>query len=268
MKDLLINTTGLKEVSINTTTEARAQRDALLQLTKKIASVSTADEANQAVITMRDAKALLSLIEANRVAAKAPVLEIGKQIDGLAKELTLQLEAETSRLSRVLGVYTEAQNRKAEEARQAAWREEQRIKEEAAAREREAFEKAQAEQAELLRKQEVARTDEKRAQYAREAEAKALRDHQAADRRQLEQEQAIVATRTAAVLVAPKVQGVATRKEVRFDVQDVVALYEAAPYLVTLVPNVAAIKSALKGLQGEQTLPGVRHWIDAVAVTR
>jgi hypothetical protein len=49
---------------------------------------------------------------------------------------------------------------------------------------------------------------------------------------------------------------------------DIVALYEAAPYLVTLTPNNAALKSALKGLQKGQSLPGVKHWEEAAVTVR
>lgn len=45
-------------------------------------------------------------------------------------------------------------------------------------------------------------------------------------------------------------------------------LAKAAPYLVTMTENVAALKSALKGLQPGKNLPGVKHWTEAVTITR
>ena len=48
-----------------------------------------------------------------------------------------------------------------------------------------------------------------------------------------------------------------------FEILDIVALYEAAPYLVKMEPNVVALKAALRQLKPDQHLPGVKHWMEA-----
>jgi hypothetical protein len=265
----LITATGLADVAITTTEQAREQRDALLARSAKGTVVNSAETAESAGWLLRDIKAFTKLVEDTRKIVKQPFLERSRQIDTLATELTARLDAEASRISRLLGGYQAEENRKAEEARRLAWEEEQRIKREAARKEREAQEAEEARQAELLRKQQVARTAENAAKYAAEAEARALKARQEEERRALEAEQAIIATRVAASAVAaPKQQGIATRQVRKFEVVDIVALYEAAPYLVTLAPNVAAINNALKTLTKDQTLPGIRWWSENVSVVR
>jgi hypothetical protein len=65
-----------------------------------------------------------------------------------------------------------------------------------------------------------------------------------------------------------KPAGIATRSEVKFEVTDIVALYEANAAFVLLSPNNAALKAALKQLPEGQTLPGVRHWREAAVTVR
>lgn len=75
-------------------------------------------------------------------------------------------------------------------------------------------------------------------------------------------ESAIAVNRTnAAGIVAAKVEGVTTRKNYEFEVTSLTTLYESNPLLVTLTPNKAAIKNALKMLDEGQHIPGVRHWV-------
>jgi hypothetical protein len=75
-------------------------------------------------------------------------------------------------------------------------------------------------------------------------------------------ESAIVENRVAAAgVVATKTEGVSTRKNYEFEVTSLTTLYESNPLLVTLAPNKAAIKNALKMLDEGQHIPGVRHWV-------
>ena len=234
-----------------------------------IKTVSDAQSAELAGAVLRNIKDLTRMVEAARADVKAPVLSLGKRIDALASELCSQLEGEASRVSRILGVWTAEQSRIANEAKQKAWEDEQRIRRDAEEADRAAKAKFDAQQAELERKQAVARTPERAEGYADEAVTKQLAAQQAQERRDLDTEQRIVAARVSAVAtLPPKTAGIATRKEIRFEVTDIVALYEAAPYLVSLVANASAIKNALKGLQPGQSLPGVKHWTENVAIVR
>ena len=256
--------TGTEQIEISSTVEAKAQRDELLAIVSNIKAIATPAEAEAVALILRDAKAYLGLVEASRVATKAPLLEQGRQVDALAQELTARLTVEAKRIGQVLGAFTAEQSRKAEEARQLAWQEEQRILREAQEKERQEREKAEAAQRELERKQSVARTEENRAKYEAEAEQRRLKAEQEQAQRDLATEQQIIATRQQAVNVAAaKPAGISSRRVLKYEITDIVALYEAAPMLVKLEPAPAALKEALKSLRTDQTLPGVKHWYEA-----
>ena len=313
MTTTLITVTGLELVTSSAADAARAQRDDLLETINQSFEIVTNEEsAQRAAALLHQIKAYTKLIEEERTSVKGPILELGRRIDGLAKELTLQLDVEAGKISKVLGAYQAEQQRLAEEARRKAYEEELRLRREAEAKER-----AEAERQERLRQQawkEVQRVKEeneakarkeaeelaakaakaksegarakfeaeaKAAQERAEAEAKLAEEKAAADLKAAEEQaeaeaqkrreelaQTVVAGREAADAVVKRPVGTATRTEMKYEITDIVALYEAAPYLVTLTENVAALKSALKGLKGEQKLPGVRHWRESSTTAR
>lgn len=265
----IIEIDGIDTVSISSTAEARDNRDRLIGLASTVALVRDQTQATVAANVLKEIKGMTRLIEAARTTVKAPVLEQGKKIDALAKELTFKLEAEAARIGMVLGTYQAEQERIAEEVRRKAWEEEQRILR--AAEEEEA--RANAEKAKQLEalalKEQRARSDAKAADYAAQAEAAQLMADAEAEARQKRVEAEMLANRVNALSkIAAKPEGIATRREVKFEITDIVALYEAAPYLVTMTPNTAALKSALKGLQKGQSLPGVKHWEEAAVTVR
>ncbi len=286
-----ITVTGSELVTITAAEHARAQRDNLLGVFSKLPPIADAANASFVANVLREAKAFTRMIEGARSEAKAPALDYGKRVDAIARELSATVDEEARKHGGILASWQAEQNRIAEEARQAAYREEQRIKqaayeaEQAAQREaRRVAQEAQAAAAAALAEIEAraarARTDAGRAR-AEEAARAAVRQAavDAENRRQAEEDAAatrekarvaaIVDTRVSASAAMPAKQaGVATRREVIFEVTNIVALYEAAPYLVSLTPNTAAIKSALKGLQAGQSLPGVTHRWENVSVVR
>lgn len=279
----VLDLVGFGDARIQTTADARVRRDHLLVVSTKLTNVATPEQAQLAADTLRELKDFTKLIETSRVAVKAPVLDLTKKIDGLAKELTTALDDEASRIGRIIGEWQAAERRKVEEAERKAREEEERIwraaqekerleQERIAREEKERADKAAAEVRALEEKAARARSDAGRAKAEEEAEARRIQAQIEQDSRREQEEQArsvraqqasvdVAQTRIAAAnVVAAKPSGVATRKEIEFEVDDIAALYEAAPYLVKLEPNVSALKSALKGLQPGKTLPGVRHW--------
>lgn len=237
----LLLVSGLDSAAISATAEARGNRNALLVKGRAVTRVASAAGVEMAGETLRDIKAFTRSIEDARQAVKAPVLTIGSKIDALARDLTTDLLAEADRIARLVGAYQSEQYRIAEEARRKAWDEEQRIKAEANAKiaEAEAHSRTQA-------------SFEKKAE---KIEAQAT--------------QQIIDTRVAAAAaIPPKPAGFSTRRDPKYEVTDIVALYEACPFLVKMEPNHAALIAAIKGLTGEQTLPGVKHWFESKAVVR
>ena len=265
----IIQIDGIDTVTINSTSEARDNRDRLIEMAGTVAMVSDQNQSVVAANVLKEIKGMTRLIEAARTTVKAPIIEQGKKIDALAKELTFKLEAEATRISMVLGAYQAEQNRIAEEIRHKAWQEEQRILREAEEAEAKAVAEARAKVAELALKESRARSDEKAAVYAAQAEAAQLMADAEAEARQKQVEQEMLSNRLNALSkVLAKPEGIFTRMEIKFEITDIVLLYESAPYLVTLTPNNAALKSALKGLQKGQALPGVKHWEQAAVTVR
>lgn len=243
----IITIDGTENVSISTTEEARAARNRLLEVAQTVTRVTNPQQATHAANVLKDMKALTRSVELARTSVKAPILEQGKRIDALAKELTAEIEEQSRLIAATLGHYQAEQQRIADEARRKAWEEQQRIEAEA---------KAQIEA--LALKEARARSDAKKDEHAARAELV-----------QEAAQQAIVEVRQQAIAkVAVKQEGIATRKVIKFEVENITALYEAAPYLVSLSPNTAAINQALKGLQKGQSLPGVKHWEEVSAIVR
>lgn len=282
---------NLAGVEISVAQSALEERDRLLALARKGASITDGASATRAADVLKALKGFSRTIEASRKDAKAPVLVFVAELDGLAKKLTDDIEREAARIAGLIGAWTAQQNRIAEEARRAAYEKEQQIRREAEAKEREEAERLAAEQrardeaarkvqAELDAKAARARTEAGRAKALAEAEAarvKAEADQKAAEARALaeglkrDEEQALAigkAHASAAVVVQAKPSGIAAKRSPKFKVVNLHDLYAAAPYLVNLEPNTAAINNAIKGLAEGQKLPGIEWWFETSAVVR
>lgn len=282
---------GMGEITISATAATMAERDRLLGLVKSGKRIADGESAKRAGEILREVNTFTRGIETARKETKDPVLDLGRRIDGLARELVDELVKEANRVSGLIGEWQREQNRIAEEARRKAWEEEQRIKREAEERERAEEErlrkieedraaKLAAEKAELEAKAARARSEKGRQKALEEAkaaeeraaaEAEAARKAAIAEGIKRDEAEAIEvgkAHAAAAVVQAQKPQGISVRGDVEFTVENIIELYEAAPYLVTLMPNKSAIKSALKQLPDGQTLPGVKWWRTSKAITR
>ena len=232
---------GVDHLAIASTDEARQRRDELLKLSARIEAVTTPEEALAATETMRELKRFTTQVEDAKKTIKGPVLDVGRRIDDTAKSLAAMVVGEYERIGRVLGVWQTEQRKREDEARRKAWEEEQRIKREAAEKLREAEAKSR-----------TAASFEKKAD---KIEAKAMEQ--------------IAETRTAAALVkAQRPAGVSVRRVPQFEVTDIEALYEAAPTLVVMTPNKAAINAMLRTLPEGKTIPGIRHWFEEKASIR
>jgi hypothetical protein len=195
---------------------------------KAIASVADLDAAASALTKL---KALTRSVEDSRKEVKAPVLEVGRRIDAVAKDYLTSLELEAKRLSVIVGSYQEAQRRKAEKER-----------EEAARVQAEALAELNVKQAEALEAGDEAAADDARAEAADKIAASQL-----------------------AVIDAegPKPPGIVTRTSWKFEVVDITALHSARPELCIIEPNNAAIRAVVKTCA---QIPGVRVWQEAGAI--
>lgn len=282
---------GLAGIETTASAAALDERDRLLNLARRGTSVTDGASAQRATEILKELKAFSRGIESARKDVKEPVLQLGKDIDALAATLTDDLAREENRIAGLIGAWQAEQNHIAEEARRKAWEEEQRIRREAEAKDLAEQERLAAEQRaredaarkvqeELEAKAARARSEAGRAKALAEAEAARARaeaDRVAAEEKaraegmKRDEQEALAigkAHASAAVVQQTKPQGVSARREVEFEVVDIVALYEACAPLVKLEPNTAAIKAALKQLPEGKSLPGIRHWFRTSAVVR
>jgi hypothetical protein len=199
---------------------------------KAIVSVADLDQAAAALTAITS---LTRSIEGSRKEVKAPVLEVGKRIDSVAKDYLAPLEDEAKRLSIIVGSYQEAALRKAEKEREEA---------------------AKAQAAALAEMQEK----QSAALEAGDAEAADAARAEAADKIAASQLKVIEAE-------GPKADGIVTRTSWKFDVTDIQALYKARPELCVISPNNAAIRAIVKASNGA-AVPGLRIWQEAGAIVR
>ena len=224
----------LLDNGINVTDDAQSIAS---NLHSELAEIVRVDSpATQAVATERavNAQSFLKRLEASRKAVKAPILELGRRVDALADELAAPVTAEMKRVGGLVAKFQQAEAVRVEQERI----ERQKREQEAMAAARLA--------AEAERKAAATMQTEADLQKAIEAEAAAKA-----------KEAEMYKTLTAPVPAPVKAAGSVTKKVMRWEVTDIHALYKAAPHLVRMEPNAAAIKASCVA---SQTIPGLKLW--------
>jgi hypothetical protein len=250
------------------TPEAEQQKATILTAARAVTAVTDAASCLLAQSRLRSLGSVRTAVESSRKQVKAPVLELGKRIDGIAADFVADVIEEETRLSGLVAEYAREQQRIAREAQLAAERERLRIEREEHGRKMEALRKeqeAERQRMEEERRKHVAEMERLRAARAQdaEAEAEARRREEAAAAAQreaaakaeaarIEAEQAEArarkereaAERQAAALAAPTPAGV--KEEIDFEVVDGHLFAAKFPQLVTIIPRRADILAALK----------------------
>lgn len=230
----LVLTPSLGDTQISVLDEVRQQRDALLLQASEISTVQDRLDADDATSTLKRLSDFSKEIEAQRTAAKAPVLELGRKIDALGKELVATIDQEKTRLSRLIGSFESEERRKADEERRRLQDEQLRIQQKA--------------EADALAVAKSAKTEEQRDRAVDQVVAKA-------------QEKIVQVQQQITQAQVKKPEGSKLMTKICFEVQDIKALYAAEPNLVILEPNGTAIRAIIKQNPNIQ-LPGVRHWTE------
>lgn len=224
---------------------AIAEKRRLLDEAACIKAVSddlSVELASQTLVAIRG---LTKACEESRIAVKAPVLKLGKDIDAVAAAFSAELTAAATRIGRLVAAYQAEQARKAAEAERIRQEEIARIERER----REAEERSLREAAEAAAK----------AKSKEEAEAAIARAQQQAEEAARAAQQRVNAVVTAPAPVQPvKLAGVTVRKVWKFEVLDVKALHAARPELVELQPRRSEINSVISA--GDREIPGLRIW--------
>lgn len=214
--------------------EAFAIRDAAMSKALTIKSVESLFDANRAYKAMDALGELIKGVESSRVAAKAPALEIGRRIDGIAKDFVDDCKAEHARIKRVLGEYQVIEAEKKREAEREARRKEQAI-----------LDKAAAEQRARIAEETSGRTGTMLEDVAALAETT---------------DKQIAAVRSEAAQKHSAVAGVKVRKTLKFEVKDEAALLAARPDLFSVDDK--KVRAAIKLTRN---IPGLEIWEEATA---
>ena len=254
---------------IQITPEAEKQKATTLSAARAVVAVTDTDSCDIAQSRLRSLASVRTAVESSRKIVKAPVIDLGKRIDGIAADFVADVVAEEARLSGLVTEYAREQQRIQREAELAAEQERQRVERERheaemaaqreaarIERERQAAEKA-AHEAEIARLKAEAAQSEEGQKAAREAQEKALAAQREAEaraeaaRRQVEADAAAAREReeaakiaAAAVIAAPAPAGV--REEIDFEVEDILAFVAKFPQLCRIEPKRADVLAALK----------------------
>lgn len=123
----LITQPKIHGVTIEIIAEAEQMKIEALMYSKGIASVDDGFEATIAADAQFALRHLIKGIEESRKLAKAPVLEIGRQIDGIAKDYIDEVKDEELRIAKLLGSFQKVERDKKIEAERQARIQEQKI---------------------------------------------------------------------------------------------------------------------------------------------
>jgi len=254
---------------IQITPEAEKQKATIISAARAVVAVTDADSCDIAQSRLRSLASVRTAVESSRKIVKAPVIDLGKRIDGIAADFVADVIAEEARLSGLVTEYAREQQRIKREAELAAEQERQRVERERheaemaaqreaarIERERQAAERA-AHEAEIARLKAEAAQSEEGQRAAREAQEKALAAQREAEaradaaRRQAEADAAAAREReeaariaAAEAVAAPAPAGV--KEEIDFEVEDILAFVAKFPQLCRIEPKRADVLAALK----------------------
>ena len=254
---------------IQITPAAAEQKRVIVEAARAVVAVTDLPSCDIAQARLKALGTIRTSVEASRKIVKAPVIDLGKRIDGIASDFVAEVIAEESRLSGLVAEYAREQQRIRREAELAAERERQRIERErheaemaaqreAARIERERMEaERRAHEAELARLKAEAAQSEEGQRAAREAQERAVAAQREAEaradaaRRQAEADAAEArrreaeaeAARAAAVAAPAMPSGV--KEQIDFEVEDVLEFVAKFPQLCRIEPKRAEILAAL-----------------------
>jgi chromosome segregation ATPase len=263
--------------TITVTPAAEAQKQTIIEAARRVVAVTDQDTCDLANARIKALASVRNTVEQSRTKVKAPVIELGRTIDNIAKSFVADVIIEESRLSALVSDYAREVQRKAREDREAAERERQRIErieherkmdalraEQEAERQRMQAER-EAHLAEMQRL-EAARNADAQAQFDAQQRAEAARRQQEeatrrAQEAQAEQERATrEAEAQAAAVAVPALPALPTgvTETVDFLVEDIALFYSKFPQLCEVtVKRAEVLKQIKKSLAKNGKLPTV-----------
>lgn len=252
------------------TPEAEKQKATIIEAARRVVAVTNSDTCDLAQSRLRSLASVRTAVESSRKQVKAPVLDLGKRIDGIAADFVADVIVEETRLSGLVAEFAREQQRIQREAELAAEQERQRVERErheaemAAQREAARIERERQEaeraahEAEIARLKAAAAQSEEGQRAAREAQERALAAQREAEaraeaaRRQAEadaeaarQREATAEAARQASLAIPAVPA-GVKEEIDFEVVDIHAFVAKFPQLCRIEPKRAEVLAALK----------------------
>lgn len=239
------------ELSVAIEPGALTLREAALDKSALVAVVESPTDQEAAVAAQIELERVCKLVESQRKEVKAPVLELGRQIDATAEKFVADLKAEVVRVSRLVGDYVALEAAKARAAAEAARLEQERIERDRLKAEQDAAAKAAADARRLEEERQkalaAATTHEDLERAQAEADRK-QRELQAAQQVEAARIAAEAAARQQAVKIpdAPvKADGQSVRTDWEITITDIHALYRAHPNAVKMEPRLSEIRQLL-----------------------
>lgn len=264
-------------ISVSLVPDAITQRNAALELAGEITTVDNPFDQDIAADALKALKRIETGVESARVSVKAPVLQLGRQIDALAADFTNPVLVECKRITALLSAYqtkVRMEAMAAERQRQVelARIEADRRAAEAAAQKRAAEILAAVAEAKRQADAALRASTDAEAEKAAQASAAAAAQAEAQQQQHAIHAQAAQREREAQMKAltvakpAPQADGMTVRQVWKFEVTDIHALYRARPDLVSLEPRTREINSAMS--KGFRECPGLRIWSETVAGVR
>jgi hypothetical protein len=240
-----ISVIGLEMPVITIENAALKTREQALSRSSQIVQVTNAEEQKEAVEILGQLKSLERRMESSRELVKRPALDIGKKIDITAKEFSIPLQAESKRVSAIISDFQKQEYIRAEKLRQEETEKRRKLMED-----------------EDLKKSQI--------------EAEAQKATNAVDQMVVLQKLDVVQEQTATAIQesvktetinAPaRVAGMIVKREWKFEILDIQALYQHNPLACLIEPNNQVIKGLIRG--GIRSMPGLRIYEDTTTTVR
>ena len=231
----LLTVSNVETIHISIDPEANARKRGAIELSKGITECDDQFTAGLTGEYIKTLNALLREAESSRKDVKTPILEVGRQIDRVAKEYSKELQEERERLKKLANVYVRRlEDEKAERVR--------KEREELAEKERKAREFAEKSTAAMDNKAPENFADTANAAITRE---QAVKDAADANARIAELEKQKPGGSV----------GFSTRKRWDYEIENLLELFHHHPELVELTPKRAAI---LADLKAGKTIRGIK----------
>ena len=123
----LIKKPIMHDAEIGIVSQAHLMKKDAMHAARSVETVDDLFEAQFAAKAQKTLKSIINAMEESRKKAKAPIIEIGRNIDGIAKDFVTDVVVEEQRIAKLLGAYQRVERDKKVAAQRQAMIEENKI---------------------------------------------------------------------------------------------------------------------------------------------